>query len=289
VILRAPSALRPMCDLAAAEAAGRRALGDDLAALRELPAEELLARNTDVDGPPVPLTVARPLRPIVDGWVLERSDRDAFRSGAFAAVPAIVGNAAGEGGELVAAVPTSAVAHGNESLAQRVSTPERLREFLALQFGAAVDEAWAHYGTESAAEVHAQLATVWGDMMSHHGVRGLARDIARRQPHTFRFLFAHAGPQTLDPPGHGDDMTYAFGTGDFDARERAVSDTIVAFFANFVATGDPNGTDLPHWTPYDPDRGNYLTFGGGFTEGAGWHGAGVALAERTYLAAASAS
>ena len=283
-ILRAPSALRPMCDLATAEAAGRRALGEDLAALRARSAEELLALNAAVDGPPAPLTVARPLRPIVDGWVLERTDREAFRSGAFAAVPAIVGNAAGEGGELVAAVPTSAVAHGNESLGQRVSTPERLREFLAAQFGPALDEAWTRYGAETDAEVAPQLAAVWGDMMSNYGVRGLVRAMAARQPHVYRYVFAHAGPQTLDPPGHGDDMTYAFGTGDFDERERAISDTIVALFAHFIATGDPNASGLPHWTPYNPDRDNALRIEAGFPETTRWRAEGAEFAERVYAA-----
>lgn len=281
-ILRSPSALRPMCDLVTAEAAGRRALGDDLAALRALPAEELLTRNAAVDGPPTPLTVARPLRPIVDGWVLERTDREAFASGAFAAVPAIVGNAAGEGGELVAAVPTSAVAHGNESLGRRVSTPALLRAFLAEQLGSAAEEAWGLYAAASDADVAARLAAVWGDMMSYYGVRGLTRALARRRPQTFRYVFGHAGPQTLDPPGHGDDMTFAFGTGDFAPRERAISDALVGMFATFIATGDPNGAGLPHWAPYDPERENALLIAEGFPEVTRWRSAGAAFAERVY-------
>jgi para-nitrobenzyl esterase len=287
-ILRAPSALRPMCDLATAEAAGRRALGDDLAAMRALSAADVLALNDAVDGPPAPLTVARPLRPIVDGWVLECSDRAAFESGAFAAVPLIVGNAAGEGGELVAAAPTSALAHGNESLAARVNTRERLRAFFAGQFGPALDEAWAAYGAASDADVHPRLAAMWGDMMSYYGVRGLARASAARQPQTYRYVFAHAGPQTLDPPGHGDDMTYVFGSGDFDERERAISDTIVDLFARFIATGDPNGPGLPAWAPYDPARDNALLLGRGFVETERWRADGAAFAERVYRAAAAA-
>jgi para-nitrobenzyl esterase len=281
VILRAPSALRPMCTLAEAEEAGR-SVGDDLATMRELPAAELLAQSHEAERGGLGLTIPRPLRPIVDGWVIERSDLDAYTSGTFAAVPAIVGNMSGEGGEIIAAVPTTAVAHGNESLAGRVKTVPLLREYIAATFGEAFDEAWTFYGTASDAEVPQRLADAWGDMMSNYGIRGLARALARRQPKTFRFLFAHAGAHTLDPPGHADDMTYTFGTGDFDARDRAVSDTIVAAFTNFIATGDPNGPGAPHWDPYDLARDNYLTFGGDFAQGSGWRAQQSAFAERFY-------
>ncbi len=284
IILRAPSALRPMCTLAEAEAAGRVA-GDDLEAMRAVPAAELLALNARLDVARA-VTTPGPLRPIVDGWVLVLTDADAYGSGAFAAVPAIVGNAAGEGGELVANVPTSAVAHGNESLAGRVRTVADLRDYLGRIFGASFDEAWTYYGAATDAEVHPRLADVWGDMMSNHGVRGLAGAMAKRQPKTFRYLFTHAGAATLDPPGHGDDMLYAFGTGDFNERDRDVSEKMVAAFANFIATGDPNGAGAPAWGAYDPDRENYLAFGGTFAQGARRRSESVAFATRFYASLA---
>ena len=55
------------------------------------------------------------------------------------------------------------------------------------------------------------------------------------------------------------------------------------FVINHVgATGDPNGPGAPHWTPYDPARDNYLAFGGGFPEGAGWRVAEAEFIERVY-------
>jgi carboxylesterase type B len=285
-ILRAPSALRPMCTLAEAEAAGR-AVGDDVAALRARPADELLATTGEEERGGLGLTVPRPLRPIVDGWVLERSDLDAYRSGAFAAVPAIVGNSAGQGQELIAAAPTSAVAHGNEALAGSVKTTAQLRDYLAATFGDAFDEAWTYYGTTSDAEVPQRLADAWGDMMSNCGIRGLARALAQRRPQTFRYLFTHVGAHTLNPPGHGDDMTYAFGTGDFDARDRAVSDAQLAAFTNFIATGDPNGPGAPAWDPYDLERDNYLRIGGDFAQGTRWRAEPSAFCERVYRAHAA--
>jgi para-nitrobenzyl esterase len=282
VILRAPSALRPVATLAEAEELGRRVAGDDLAAMRALPAEALLAWNEEIDPGGGRLTEPRPLRPLIDGWAIPQREIDAYRSGAFAAVPMIVGNAAGEGDELIADVPTTAVAHGNESLAGSVRTVEQLRGWLRRMFGPAFDEAWTFYGAKSDADVHPRLANAWGDMMSNYGVRILAREMAKRQPRTFRFLFSHAGAYTLNPPGHGDDMLYAYGTGEFDARDQAVSDAMIAAFANFITNGDPNGPGAPPWTPYDPARENVLAFDNGFPELTGWRTEQSAFAERVY-------
>jgi para-nitrobenzyl esterase len=286
-ILRAPSALRPMCTLAEAEASGK-ALGDDLDGLRALPAADLLARTGEAERGGLGLTIPRPLRPIVDGWVIERTDLEAYGTGAFAAVPVIVGNAAAEGAELIAEVPTSAVAHGNETLAGRVKTIPQLRDYLAATFGDAFDEAWRYYGVTADVDVPRQLAAAWGDMMSNHGIRGLVRAFAARQPQTFRFLFSYAGAHTLNPPGHGDDMTYAFGTGDFAARDRAVSDALIAAFAHFIASRDPNGPDAPVWDRYDLERDNYLSVETGFPQRSGWRADSSAFAERVYRSRAAA-
>jgi para-nitrobenzyl esterase len=280
-ILRGPSSLRPMCTLAEAEAVGRLA-GDDLATLRAMPAADLLPLNAAIDPAVRGLTIARPLRPIVDGWVVPRGDREAYASGTFAAVPVIVGNNAGEGDELVAEVSTYAIAPGRDSLVARVRTTSDLRAYLAENFGAAAGEAWSYYGAESDAGVVRSLAAVWGDMMSNYGVRGLARAFARRQPKTFRYLFTHAGAYTSNPPVHGDDMIYVFGTGEFDARDRAVSDHIVDRFCAFVATGDPNAAGLPRWSPYDLNRDNVLTFDASPSEATGRCAEASAFIERFF-------
>ena len=39
------------------------------------------------------------------------------------------------------------------------------------------------------------------------------------------------------------------------AEDRKVSETMQAYFANFIKTGNPNGSGLPQWPPYDTKDG----------------------------------
>ena len=267
VILQSPGALRRLLPLADAERAGL-ALGEDIAALRALPATELVSKNVAFMPPQRGIMVPRPLRVIVDGWSIDRDEIDAFRSGAFAAVPTIVGSNANEGGWFTANVP--------------VTTPGRLRDYVRRHFGATFDEAWTHYGAVDDAGVQRAVADVIGDVQFSYAAQGIAQEMARREPHTYRYLFTHAGAFTSDPPVHTDEIVYVFGNGDFGPRDRIISDAIMSAWTNFAATGDPNGAGAPHWPAYDPARDNYLTLAVGFAEGERWRAASLAYIDRLY-------
>ena len=286
-ILRSPGALRPMCTLAEAETAGLAA-GADLAALRALPAEDVLALNGRIDAGTRNLLDRRRLRPIVDGWVFTGDEADAYAAGAFLAVPTIVGTTANEGGFFHGeqAFPNS---YPSRVLASQnaVRTVAQLRGYLAENFGAAAAEAWTYFGAASDDGVVQSIADALSDTMFSYGVRTIAAALARRQPKTFRYVFTHAGAHAADPPVNGNDTVYAFGTGDFDARDRAISDAMIAAFCAFAAGGDPNGPGAPRWMPYDPQRENYLVFGGDFGEGERWRSEQAAFVERVYRARGS--
>jgi para-nitrobenzyl esterase len=268
MIYRSGGAMHKMRTLAEAEQAGR-ALGDDIAALRALSAGELLALNKTVEGGRRMLLKQPVLRPIIDGWSLDRDELDAYRSGAFQAVPTIIGNTPDEAyGRLTADIPVKTIAE--------------LRDYLTRAFGEKVDDAWKFYGAATDGGVARGLADAWSDDLYAYGVRGVAREIAKRQPKTFRYLFAYVGTHTSNPPRHDNDMTYVFGSGDFTPRDRAVSDTIIAAHCNFAATGDPNGPGVPAWTPYDPARDNYLTLDESWAEGTRFRSERVDFLERFY-------
>ena len=266
-ILQSPGSFRPLCTLAEAEAAGGGA-GSSLAELRALAPDAVLALNGKI-GPAVRgLTVGRPLRPIVDGWSIVTDEARAFRSGAVAAVPAIVGTNADEGRYFAAGIP--------------VADRAALRRYLEANFGAEAEEAWSHYGCSDDAGAAAGARAAFADAQFNYGARELARAIARRG-RAYRYVFAHA-PVAAAAPTHTDEIAYVFGTGAFEARERAISDALLAAWVRFAACGDPNGPGLDGWEPYDPVRDNDLRIGASPAAAADWRRAPLDFIERFYAA-----
>ena len=274
VCLQSPGSLRPLCPLAEAEAAGR-IVGDDLAAMRRIPADELLKKNGSI-GPKVRgLTTPRILRPIHDGYTIPRDEADAYADGDFAHVPMLVGSARNEGGWAVGDMPINTVAE--------------YRAYMQQNFNDLTEEALRIYPVQSDADVKGALAEVFGDTQFTYGARGVGRASAHYQPKTFRFLFAHGNA------GHSDDTSYIFGNGDSGEfgsasqdglpaeSDKMISDAMIGYWSQFARTGDPNGNGLPAWPAYDPQRDNYLKFGETeITTGTNWRTEKLDFIERYF-------
>ncbi len=64
---------------------------------------------------------------------------------------------------------------------------------------------------------------------------------------------------------HSSELWYVFGTTErcwrpLTAGDRALSETMVSYWTNFVKTGDPNGEGLPAWTPNDGTVNTVMIF-----------------------------
>lgn len=267
VILHSAGSYRPLATLAEAEAAGA-IVGDDLDAMRRIPAGELLAMNPKI-GPAVRrVTSPRPLRPIVDGWSIVEDEIPAFERGAFAAVPALVGSTEDEGGYFTGTLP--------------IRTVEQYRAYVANNFGDAAEETLRWYPAASDRDVPAALGGLFGDTQFTYGARGLARALSRREPKTFKFLFTHKRGGTVAPI-HTDDVPYAFGTAPRDSYgDDEVSDAMLGAWTRFAATGDPNGPGLPAWPAYDAGRDDYLALERGFPVRDGWRTERLDFLERFF-------
>ncbi len=261
-ILESAGAFRPLAGLAEAEAYGLK-LGNDLAALRRMSVEEVLAK-TPLFVPKVRgLTTPRVLRPIRDGWIIPQDERDAFAAGRFHAMPVIVGTNADEGSNFVGAWP--------------FRTLEDYRGFVAENFGAVTDEALALYPVRGENEVRGRLAELFADTQFNYGGWAVARAMAKTGKGTWRYLFLRRRPGQSDGPHHGGEVPYVFGAlghtarggRSFDATDEALSAAMMAAWARFARNGDPNGAGLD-WPRYDPAHDAYLEFGDRIDVGTGW-------------------
>jgi para-nitrobenzyl esterase len=275
-ILESAGSYRPLGRLADAEALGESVMGKDLAALRRLPAMELVARTGKFNPPARGLTTPRLLRPIIDGWAVTRDEVPAYLHGDYQKVPTIVGSNADEGGYFVDAMPIKTVAD--------------FRAYVAKNFGPSSDAALAVYAAADDAAVAGALAGVFGDTQFTYGARSIARAMARHQPKTFRYLFSHHPGGRADPPMHSEEVHYVFGTHRSDnpegialtAQDDAVAAAMMGAWARFARTGDPNGPGLPAWPAYDPATDATLEFGDPIRTRSGWRAGEMSFLDRYF-------
>ncbi len=274
-ILQSTALSSDMPNLASAEAAGLT-LGADIDALRATPADKLLAytfsfapHRSGVAGLPFPT-------PVVDGYALPRQPAAAFDQGEFENVPTLIGENANEG-RMFAPKPQDATVSAYHAWAAK-TFGERAPEFLKLYPATTNDEALA------------AMTAAYGDGEFGYAVRLIARDVSRRQPHTYSYVFTYAQSGQA-PPTHSQELPFVFDTLDqptfiahppADASDRAMSQTMMAAWVRFAKTGDPNGPGLPAWPAYDADSDPYLDFGLPLKIGHAFHGPEIDLMQRVY-------
>ena len=272
-ILESPGAFRPLASLAEAEAYGLK-LGNDVAALRRMPAEELLAKTPLFVPKMRGLTTPRVLRPIRDGWVIPRDERDAFAAGHYHPMPVIVGTNCDEGSVFVGAWPVTDIA--------------AYRAFAAENFGAAAAAALQQYPAAADAEVLPRVAEMFADTQFNYGAWALSRTMARSGKGTWRYLFLKRRAAQSDGPHHGDEVPFVFGASGpsrkgaaFDADDLLLSQTMMKLWVQFARTADPNGAGVT-WPGYDASRDNYLGLDSPVREGAGWRRDQMAFLDRFF-------
>jgi para-nitrobenzyl esterase len=274
--IMASPVLLALAPLEAAEKSGA-ALGADLAALRELGADQLLAHNGDF----FPRSAARAVMgmavpaPIVDGYVLQRQPRDLYQEGAVAVIPTIVGNADQEGRMFVPG-QTSA---GYEA-------------WLRDRFGPLATELLRLHPAPTDEAATAGAVAILGDALFGEAARAIARGVAAHQPRVFVYVFSRGIAGQPQPATHSEILPFMFGTLDQpsfishaapDPTDFELSATVQRLWANFAAHGDPNGPGLPPWPAYERGAAPFLELGTRVRAGQNWHRAQLDLLEDTYL------
>ena len=294
-ILHSPGACRPLATLQQAEQAGL-ALGQDIAALRQLGASELF-QKTGLLAPKVRgLTTPRVLRPIRDGWLLKQDEREVFKAGQLHPMPLIVGSNADEGSLLTASWP--------------IDTLDQYRDMVQTNFGKAATEVFALYPAQGGQQARQRVGEIFADTQFNYGTRLLAQSMARLEPKTWRYLFKRRRPHQTDGPHHGEEVAHVFGnvsaaapgeTADHDAIDEAVSASLMSAWVSFARSGNPNGAiKVDHagnagahlssqsgqapfsWPPYDAARDTYACFADTQTVERQWRQAQLDFLDRFY-------
>lgn len=235
-----PAQLAPHYQLAHAERDGfsyARSLGAvDLAALRALPAEALLAG-----------TAGRVSHPVIEPAVLPLTPYDAYLARRFVDVPLIVGANAEEARSLI---DVSAV------------TAENFGAEIARTWGALPPPLLEAYPFTTDEEARDARLAFERDLRFGWDMWAWARLHARASAHpVFYYRFSRAAPFPEDSPragwgaSHFAELWYVFDhlsqeTWAWDGADRQLATQMSRYWVNFAATGDPNHGELPSWPAF---------------------------------------
>jgi para-nitrobenzyl esterase len=273
-IMESPPVLRPMLTLAQAEAAGTAlAAGADLAALRALPAADLLHRIPALD-PDTRSNLPITFGPIADNVVLP-DERTAYATRAVTVMPLMIGNNANEGGFFARGVPVKSLDQYHAALEKR--------------FGAAADQAAVLWPATDDAGANAAEATIVGDLDINTGARRLAGIMANLGAPVYRYLFTRA--RGGKAPVHSDDVAFVFGASGyngvgmpaapFDATDAAVSEMMMRSWTQFAKSGNPNAPGNATWPRYASPADQFIVFGDTPSIGTGFRTAQLDFLAKT--------
>ncbi|WP_426668290.1 carboxylesterase/lipase family protein [Mucilaginibacter sp. McL0603] len=234
-----------------------------LAALRAIPADQLLELASKQGNPP--------MSPTVDGYFLTKTPAEVFATGEQAKVPLLVGWNSAE-------VPYQALMWGD------LPTPENYLKKLKSLYNDKADEVLKLYPgstqdevIKSATELGSDRFIVystwkWADLAAQTGGKSVYTYVfgKPRPPMVAAMGNAKAGlaggvikdgtddakskaPAPYTGASHASEIEYAMGNlagnkvYDWKPEDYKVSATMEDYFANFIKTGNPNGNGLTEW------------------------------------------
>jgi len=234
-----------------------QATGSDvqkIAALRALPADSLVAKNTS---PLVGGVLQMNFQPVKDDVLFPYFPSQALATGNYTKVPVMIGSNADEMSLNAPAVVTPAMV--NSLVNSRVPLAYR-QQVLALY----------PPGTNNT-QARKAYVDILSDGQFTAPVRRAARCMSANQTEpVWNYLFSHAHtlPQlSVYGAYHGIELLYVFNTLEnsligsgpfFKPADDSVQKLSRTYWTNFAATANPNDTDLPNWVEFENGNDCYL-------------------------------
>ena len=234
-----------------------------LAALRAIPADQLLELASKQGTPP--------MSPTVDGYFLTTTPAEVFAAGEQAHIPLLVGWNSAE-------VPYQFIMWGD------APTPENYQKKLKQLYPGQADEVLKLYPGTTQDEVIKSATELSSDRFIVYSTWKWADLVAQTGGHpVYTYIFGKPRPQMVKEMGnakaglaggvikddgptspnkvpapyvgaaHASEIEYAMGNlagnkvYDWTPDDYKVSATMEDYFANFIKTGNPNGKGLPEW------------------------------------------
>ena len=207
--------------------------------------------------------------PNVDGWVIPDDPLGMYEAGLQHDVPLITGMTADEGASV--------------ARLYNVEDPETFEAHVRAVYPDIADELLSHYDVNTAAEARSQFARLIHDMNFAGAVRVQAESHAGVASPVWLYHFTRVPPTALGAAVggayHGAEIVYLFGTmtagpgpsggfphpmtrhGEWTDVDRRLSETMIAYWTQFAATGDPNGAGLHEWPAFEPLAQRHLNLG----------------------------
>jgi len=225
-----------------AEAKGARSLAE----LRAMSWQELMA--------PLKAGGAAPrFNVVVDGYLLPAPVAEVFAQGRQNDVPTLTGWTADEGG--ASPRPKITLAAYQERVRQRAG---ELADTLLRLYPASNDEEAAKAQNDMARDQQRVSTYLWAVNRAK---------TAKTKVYTYYWTHPLPGPEAAELGAfHSSELPYMFNSlsrsdRPFTAEDRRIAEIMSSYWANFVATGNPNGKGLPYWPPVDEKPGFTMELG----------------------------